>query len=132
MATKSVTKEKALTNTGYCRVNVDGERMLEHRYVMEQYLGRKLKSNEIVHHKNEDKTDNRIENLELTNRSAHKLMHVFYGADLPQTRLTSQDVKDIRAMYATGKYTQAAIGEIYGVGQDHISRIVNKVKRVII
>jgi GTP-binding protein EngB required for normal cell division len=48
---------------GYDKSNNPHSAYPEHRYVMEQYLKRRLNSNEIVHHINGNTYDNRIENL---------------------------------------------------------------------
>jgi hypothetical protein len=52
---------------GYLRVHLGPRRgrILEHRYVMEQAIGRELFPDETVHHRNGITTDNRLENLEL-------------------------------------------------------------------
>ena len=55
----------------------DGRRTteLQHRWVLEQALGRKLDSSIEVHHRNEVKDDNRPENLEALSKAEHTRRH---------------------------------------------------------
>ena len=58
---------KEVTKAGYIRLWISrDERVLEHRKVMEDHLGRKLTRSEVVHHINGNNADNRLANLQLT------------------------------------------------------------------
>jgi len=46
-----------------------------HRLIAEQALGRKLTPGEIVHHKDENKLNNNLNNLEILSRSDHMKIH---------------------------------------------------------
>lgn len=47
----------------------------EHRYVVEQNIGRKLKRKEIVHHIDMDKLNNDYDNLRIMSQEQHRQLH---------------------------------------------------------
>lgn len=60
---------------GYVMEKRGGKWCRQHRLVMEELLGRKLESDELVHHRNGITTDNRPENLQLMNPFDHMSLH---------------------------------------------------------
>ena len=59
----------------YRQIKIDGKWVVEHRYIMEQHLGRKLEKSEIVHHKDGNGINNKIENLEIMSWGKHNKKH---------------------------------------------------------
>jgi len=68
---------KRIEDNGYVMLyayNFRGMRS-EHRYVMDKHLGRRLNSKKLVHHVDEDKTNNKIENLMVMSAKEHNAHH---------------------------------------------------------
>lgn len=58
-------RRPCLKRNGYVYIHMRTGWKLEHRVIMEEYLGRSLSAHETVHHKNGMRNDNRLENLEI-------------------------------------------------------------------
>lgn len=62
-------------STPYAAMRDNGVHKSVHRVMMERHIGRKLRSDEVVHHVNGNKRDNRIENLVIMTSGEHSRLH---------------------------------------------------------
>ena len=60
-----------------------GGEILEHRFVMQNHLGFALTSTQIVHHKDENRAHNKIENLKVVTSKVHRYIHGSFPGKCP-------------------------------------------------
>lgn len=128
----------------YKAIKVNGVKIDEHRYIMEQSIGRKLNRNEVVHHINGDARDNCLKNLELMSRSNHTTLHLTgkklndetinflqkyqqtkFKNDKGHSQLTHDNILQVKALLGTMR--QVDIAKKLGVSKYVISRIKREV-----
>ena len=105
---------------GYRYICFEGTRIAEHRHLVQQREGRKLASNEVVHHVDGDPINNDLSNLVILTRSEHNRLHrtgatgrswtdaeKARAADLSSAGMTIQEVSDAlgRPFSSTRRYT---------------------------
>lgn len=88
-----------------------------------------------VNHIDGDKLNNASTNLEYCTRSENEkhslrlgLRKPFHkiGQEHPRAKLTEKDVRQIRRLYSSGKYSQSEIGKMYGMKQCSIQHITKR------
>ena len=126
--------------SNYKAIKVNGKKIDEHRYIMEQYLGRKLTRDEVVHHKDGNKANNDIENLELTSLSEHTRQHQLGNIPSEETRqkisetlkgrksinrkFDDDQVEYIRELHNEG-VSNRKIAQMFGVNHQTINDLIN-------
>ena len=104
---------------------------LVHRLVLEAFVGPCPPSMECCHN-NGDKHDNRIKNLRWDTRSANMLDAVEHdghncGEKYGRSKLTEEQVLEIRRLYAAGNHTQRQLGEKFRTDKSNIGQIIRRV-----
>jgi predicted XRE-type DNA-binding protein len=108
-----------------------------HVLIYETFYNNKLKLNECVHHKDENKENNYYENLEKISVSKHSSFHnkekrnhfyriKNYGEKNSHHKLTEEQVIQIKLLLKEGKLTQQEIANIFGICRSTISLIKNR------
>lgn len=93
----------------------------EHRLVMEVELQRYLTADEIIHHKNRNKSDNRPENLEVVDMAEHRRIHNIED----KIYESKYDLELIRELYLEG-YSTRKIAEMIGIGKSTVGYYIRK------
>lgn len=123
---------------GYKKIKLKNNKTRdEHRLVMEKFLGRKLERYEIVHHKDGNKRNNSLENLEVMTLSEHSRIHMINNNPNDNTRqklkdsainrfrgklkLTQNDVNAIKLLI--GKMTYREIAPIFNISYSMVCQI---------
>lgn len=76
-----------------------------------------------VNHKDGDKLNNRVENLEWVTTYQNQL-HAITSGLRPSLKLNFEKAREIRELYATGEYTHAQLAQKFGVKKTQIGYII--------
>ena len=125
-------RKPEITRAGYARVHLRaqsrGRKAAVHQLVAEAFIGPKPTKQHQINHKNGDKLDNRVQNLEWVTAQENtqhrsRVLRLGCGETHYRAKLTADDVRAIRSAYAAGS-TQTDLAAKYGVRANNISFIV--------
>lgn len=104
-------------NPNHPRANNHGY-VPQHTLIYEQYLGRYLNNDELIHHINGNKSDNRIENLVLMNAFDHKSKH-------SQQDRKQVDLHEVRRLLDEGNFLKDVCA-LYGLSESGLRKKLHR------
>lgn len=126
--------------SGYLEEKTEDGWRRQHIVIFERHIGRRLAPGEIVHHSNEMKCDNRIENLRLMTNAEHTILHNkgtrHSGETIRRIRdgiaralghkLNPLFAQEIRRLKGELKLTNLQLANRYEVSMTAIHRVINR------
>lgn len=118
----------------WVKLSLSGSPIYVHRLVMDVFSPARAPEMTDVNHKDGNKANNRLDNLEWCTRSEN-MIHAYRqglsasGESRTQAKLSFSDVCEIRSRYLTGE-TQQAIADQYGVSRQLVGKIVRGERRL--
>ncbi|MHB1653882.1 MAG: HNH endonuclease [Desulfitobacteriaceae bacterium] len=113
----------------YLFTSVEAGGIALHRLVVERYMGRPLEEYEVVHHMNEEKDDNRVENLVVFVDNAH---HVKFHKAKSRPKYVAELGRSKAALKAKmlEKYGIVFYGPLFkGEGDKNLKQMAERTKR---
>lgn len=105
----------------YYRVHIGNKMYSVHRLVALTFIQNPNNLPE-VNHKDGDKSNNSVNNLEWVT-CKQNIKHAVLN-DLSHAKLNFNDIKDIKNLYASGKYTYYDLANMYNVSYSNIGYII--------
>ena len=137
---KRITNEmllKVSSKQGYPSVSLPGgKRTCVHTLVAEAFIGPKPKSARTVNHLDGNKQNNRAENLEWAsyaenNRHARLVnLNKQHGEKCNLTRFGDDSVDAVRILWASKRFTQIEIANLFSMSETHVGEITRMKSRV--
>ena len=132
---KKLTKTKRKSDGRYV-VGVNNKRIVASKLIILAFKGPPPLGKNLCRHFNDDKSNNKPSNLFYGNdkdNSQDSIRNKKFpiGENSGRSKISDEEIYNLRKMYSTGNYTQAKLSSIFNICNAHVSEILrNKLRKL--